>query len=68
MYLLASGFTSNSVKALIERLDNDPDFIPERIVLFGTNMESAMQKELVQAVQTYANKKELNNLSVLARY
>ncbi|ELA09275.1 type iii restriction-modification system methyltransferase [Moraxella macacae 0408225] len=68
LYLLASGFTSNSVKALIERLDNDPDFIPERIVLFGANMESAMQKELVQAVQTYANKKELNNLSVLARY
>ncbi|ELA09610.1 type iii restriction-modification system methyltransferase [Moraxella macacae 0408225] len=68
LYLLASGFTSNSVKALIERLDNDPDFIPERIVLFGANMDSAMQKELVQAVQTYANKKELNNLSVLARY
>lgn len=68
LYLLASGFTSESVKALIERLDNDKDFVPERIVLFGENIESAMQKELAQAVKTYANKKGLNNLSVLARY
>lgn len=68
LYLLASGFTSESVKALIECLDNDKDFVPERIVLFGENIESAMQKELAQAVKTYANKKGLNNLSVLARY
>lgn len=68
LYLLASGFTSESVKALIEHLDNDRDFVPERIVLFGENIDSAMQKELAQAVKTYANKKGLNNLSVLARY
>lgn len=68
LYLLASGFTSESVKALIEHLDNDKDFVPERIVLFGENIDSVMQKELAQAVKTYANKKGLNNLSVLARY
>lgn len=68
LYLLASGFSSECVKALIEKLDNDKDFIPERIVLFSQNMESAMQKELAQAVKTYANKKGLNNLSILARY
>lgn len=68
LYLLTSGFTSESVKALIEHLDNDKDFVPERIVLFGENIDSAMQKELAQAVKTYANKKGLNNLSVLARY
>lgn len=68
LYLLASGFTSENVKALIERLDNDKDFVPERIVLFGENIDSTMQKELAQAVKTYANKKGLNNLSVLARY
>ncbi|MEX4492107.1 site-specific DNA-methyltransferase [Haemophilus influenzae] len=68
LYLLVSGFTSENVKALIERLDNDKDFVPERIVLFGENIDSAMQKELAQAVKTYANKKGLNNLSVLARY
>lgn len=67
LYLLASGFHSECVKALIEKLDNDKDFVPERIVLFSANMDSAMQKELAQAVKTYANKKGLNNLSVLAR-
>ncbi|OOS05741.1 adenine-specific DNA-methyltransferase [Moraxella cuniculi DSM 21768] len=68
LYLLASGFSSEHIIALIDRLDNDTDFVPERIVLFGKNMDSAMQKELAQAVKTYANKKGLNNLSVLARY
>lgn len=68
LYLLASGFTSENVKALIEHVDNDKDFVPERIVLFGENIDSVMQKELAQAVKTYANKKGLNNLSVLARY
>ena len=68
LYLLHSGFGSDGVKALIDRLDNDSDFVPERIVLFGTNIDSAMQKELAQAIKTYANKKGLNNLSVLARY
>ena len=67
LYLLASGFYSECVKALIEKLDNDKDFVPERIVLLSANIESAMQKELKQAVETYANKKGLNNLSVLAR-
>ncbi|WII95742.1 site-specific DNA-methyltransferase [Moraxella haemolytica] len=67
LYLLASGFHSECVKALIEKLDNDKDFVPERIVLFSANMDSAIQKELAQAVKTYANKKGLNNLSVLAR-
>lgn len=68
LYLLAGGFHSECVKALIEKLDSDKDFIPERIVLFGENIDSAMQKELAQAVKTYTNKKGLNNLSVLARY
>ncbi|WP_265734170.1 site-specific DNA-methyltransferase [Moraxella pluranimalium] len=67
LYLLASGFHSECVKALIEKLDNDKDFVPGRIVLFSQNMDSAIQKELAQAVKTYANKKGLNNLSVLAR-
>ena len=35
LYLLANGFTSKSVKALIELLDNDKKFVPERIVLCG---------------------------------
>ncbi|PJK10969.1 type III restriction endonuclease subunit M [Lysobacteraceae bacterium NML08-0793] len=67
LYLLHTGFHSGSVKALIECLDNDEAFTPERIVLYGANMDSAMQRELAQAVESYANKKSLN-ISVLARY
>ncbi len=67
LYLLHGGFNSQALKALMERLDGDATFTPERIVFYGAAMESAMQKELAQAVDTYANKKSLN-IAVLARY
>lgn len=67
VYLLHSGFSSECVKALIDKLDNDKDFVPKCIVLFSANMDSAMQKELAQAIKAYVNKKGLDNLSVLAR-
>ena len=67
VYFMAAGCTSQTVKALIEKLDTDADFAPERVIFYGTNMASAMQRELAQAVEGYANKKSLK-LNVLARY
>ena len=67
VYFMAAGCTSQTVKALIEKLDTDADFAPERVIFYGANMASAMQRELAQAVEGYANKKSLK-LNVLARY
>ena len=67
VYFMAAGCTSQTVKALIEKLDSDADFTPERVIFYGANMASAMQRELAQAVEGYANKKSLK-LNVLARY
>ena len=67
VYFMAAGCTSQTVKALIEKLDSDADFAPERVIFYGANMASAMQRELAQAVEGYANKKSLK-LNVLARY
>ena len=67
VYFMAAGCTSRTVKALIEKLDTDADFAPERVIFYGANMASAMQRELAQAVEGYANKKSLK-LNVLARY
>ena len=67
VYFMAAGCTSQTVKALIEKLDSDADFAPERVIFYGANMASAMQRELAQAVEGYANKKSLK-INVLARY
>ncbi|HDR1345469.1 TPA: site-specific DNA-methyltransferase [Pasteurella multocida] len=67
LYLLTAGFDSLAIKALMEKLDNDKAFLPERIVLFGANVESAKQKELKQALDSYTNRKKLN-IALLVRY
>ncbi len=67
LYFLNAGFDSLAIKALIEKLDNDKVFLPERIVLFGANVESAKQKELKQALDSYTNRKKLN-IALLVRY
>ncbi|HDR1022915.1 TPA: site-specific DNA-methyltransferase [Pasteurella multocida] len=67
LYFLQAGFDSLAIKALIEKLDKDKAFLPERIVLFGANVESAKQKELKQALDSYTNRKKLN-IALLVRY
>ncbi|MFC1136308.1 site-specific DNA-methyltransferase [Pasteurella multocida] len=67
LYFLNAGFDSLAIKALIEKLDSDKVFLPERIVLFGANVESAKQKELKQALDSYTNRKKLN-IALLVRY
>lgn len=59
LYLLAPDFQSANVLALIHKIDNDPDFNPNRVVVFGENMASAVQMELDQAIKSYTNKKSI---------
>lgn len=67
LYVIKPDFDSVAIKALLDKLDHDADFIIERIVLFGEAVESAKQRELKQALDTYNNKKNVN-LSLLVRY
>ena len=67
LYVIYPDFDSTAIKALLDKLDNDADFVIERIVLFGANVESAKQRELKQALDTYSNKKNVH-LSLLVRY
>ncbi|WP_153958438.1 site-specific DNA-methyltransferase [Neisseria meningitidis] len=66
LYLLNKGFTSVDLLAFIRKLDDDAAFNPNRVIVFGSNMASAMQHELDQAVRGYANKKEIE-LNVIIR-
>ncbi|QIM63923.1 type III restriction endonuclease subunit M [Pasteurellaceae bacterium Orientalotternb1] len=67
LYIVQAGFDSRAIKALLHKLDQDNHFLPERIVLFGDNVDSAKQKELQQALHSYTNRKKLN-ISLLVRY
>lgn len=66
LYLMNAGFTSADLLAFIRKLDDDAAFNPNRVIVFGSNMASAMQHELDQAVRGYANKKEIE-LNVVIR-
>ena len=66
LYLMNAGFTSADLLAFIKKLDDDADFNPNRVIVFGSNMASAMQHELDQAVRGYTNKKEIE-LNVIIR-
>lgn len=59
LYMIASDFSSDALKALLSRLDTDKEFSPNKIVFFGKNFDSVKQMELNEALKSYANKKSL---------
>ncbi|CDM89780.1 site-specific DNA-methyltransferase [Xenorhabdus bovienii] len=59
LYLIAPNFSSESLKALLQKLDSDKDFATKKVVFFGGNFESAKQMELNEALKSYANKKSI---------
>lgn len=60
LYLIAPNFTSEALKSLLQKLDSDKDFAPNKIVFYGSNFESAKQMELNEALKSYANKKSID--------
>ncbi len=59
LYMIASDFSSDALKALLSRLDTDKEFSPNKIVFFSKNFDSVKQMELNEALKSYANKKSL---------
>ena len=60
LYMIAPNFTSEALKALLQKLDSDKDFAPNKVVFYGSNFESAKQMELNEALKSYANKKSID--------
>lgn len=67
LYLMDKGFTTDDLKALLEKLDNDEDFKPNKIILFGYNFDSKPQRETSEALNSYINKKQIE-LDMVIRY
>ncbi|QIM68401.1 site-specific DNA-methyltransferase [Basfia succiniciproducens] len=66
LYLLNEHFNSQHLLTFIQQLDNDTAFNPNRVIVFGNHMESAMQQELNQALASYSNRKNIS-LSLIVR-
>ena len=60
LYLIHRGFTTESLKVLLEMMDNTPDFNPTTIVVFGYHFESAHLRQIAENVKAYANKKSIS--------
>jgi len=67
VYLMDKGFGIDCIKALITKLDEDKSFAPAKIIVFGYNFDSVEQKQLVEGLNNYSNKKSIE-LDVLVRY
>ncbi|BAS67567.1 site-specific DNA-methyltransferase [Bathymodiolus septemdierum thioautotrophic gill symbiont] len=67
LYFMDKGFSTDDLKALLEKLDNDKDFQPNKIILFGYNFESKHQREISEALNSYTNKKQIE-LDKVVRY
>jgi adenine-specific DNA-methyltransferase len=67
LYLMNKGFTTDSLKSLLEKIDMDKHFEPKSIIAFGYHMESESLREISENVKQYANKKNID-IDFITRY
>lgn len=67
LYIMHKGFTTNTLKALLERIDTDVDFNPTAIIAFGYYLESKSLREIAENIKTYNNKKNID-IDFITRY
>jgi adenine-specific DNA-methyltransferase len=67
LYLLHKNFTTENLKAVLEKIDTDKAFNPTSIIAFGYHFESKSLRELSENVKQYANKKKID-IDFITRY
>ncbi len=67
LYLMNKRFTTDSLKALLEKIDADPHFEPKSIIAFGYHFESKHLREISENIKTYNNKKK-SDIDFITRY
>ena len=67
LYLMHKGFTTDSLKTLLEKIDTDKHFEPKSIIAFGYHLESKSLREISENVKTYNNKKK-SDIDFITRY
>lgn len=67
LFLMQKGFTTASLKALLEKIDNEKSFNPTLIIAFGYNFDSKNLREVSENIKSYANKKNID-IDFVTRY
>jgi adenine-specific DNA-methyltransferase len=67
LYLLHKNFTTENLKAVLEKIDTDKTFNPTSIIAFGYHFESKSLRELSENMKQYANKKKID-IDFITRY
>ncbi|MBN2235939.1 MAG: site-specific DNA-methyltransferase, partial [Bacteroidales bacterium] len=67
LYLLYKNFTTENLKAVLEKIDTDKTFNPTSIIAFGYHFGSKSLRELSENVKQYANKKKID-IDFITRY
>ena len=67
LYLLHKNFTTENLKAVLEKIDSDKTFNPTSIIAFVYHFESKSLRELSENVKQYANKKKID-IDFITRY
>ena len=67
LYLMDKNFETKHLKALLNKIDEDTNFNPVSIIVFGYHFESKVLREIAENVASYANKKKLD-IDFLTRY
>ena len=67
VYLMHKGFTTETLKALLEKIDADVHFNPTAIIVFGYYFESKALREIAENIKTYNNKKSID-IDFITRY
>jgi len=67
LYLMHKGFSTATLKALLEQIDTDANFNPTAIIAFGYYFESKALREIAENIKTYNNKKNID-IDFITRY
>ena len=67
LYLMHRGFTTDILVKLLEKIDQDKNFNPTKIVVNGHVFDSKSQREIDEAIKNFSNKKSLH-IDVVVRY
>ncbi len=67
LYLMHKGFGTDTLKALLEKIDADANFNATAIIAFGYYFESKALREIAENIKTYNNKKNID-IDFITRY
>ncbi len=67
LYLMFKGFTTEVLKAIMNKIDTDKQFNPTSVIAFGYNFDSRYLQELNDNLKSYTNDKGID-IDFITRY